>query len=213
MSNTRCTHFSEGSVHTAPMSEKTSSSASFPRRSRTRERSAAWSIPATVRMSTPTLASSGTMFTPCPPSNVPTFMVGPPITGCAFTEIEALQLAHRLRRLVDRVDAQLGHRAVRRDSAEFRVEFKRTLVADERIVGGRLAHDHRARAAEEARAGKVLRSDAAALFRRGENDHDARRPLQALRSVVRGEQDRGHAGLHVGGAAAVEAVAVRLACE
>src|SRR6266850_2176148 len=39
-------------------------------------------MPGTVRMSTPMRAASGTMLTPLPPSIVPTFMVGEPITGC-----------------------------------------------------------------------------------------------------------------------------------
>ena len=39
-------------------------------------------MPGTVRMSTPMVAVSGTMFTPLPPVMVPTFIVGVPITGC-----------------------------------------------------------------------------------------------------------------------------------
>ena len=83
ISNTPCTHSSSGEVHTAGMSENTSSSASPPRSFPILASRVWWSIPGSVRISTPMVAASGTMLTPCPPSKVPTFIVGRPITGCS----------------------------------------------------------------------------------------------------------------------------------
>jgi hypothetical protein len=85
IAKTRRIHASSGSVHTASRSENTSISTPVPSSPASRARSAAWSMPGTVRMSTPIAALSGTRFTPLPPSKVPTFSVGPPITGCGAT--------------------------------------------------------------------------------------------------------------------------------
>src|SRR5712691_1326054 len=95
-------------------------------------------------MSTPTLAESGTMFTPSPPANVPTFIVGLPIP---------------------------------------------------------------------LRSRDMLRPDAPPLLLRREHEHYARRSGQLLRDAPSGEQHRREAGLHVGGAAAVQPVAVRLSAK
>ena len=81
MANTRSIHSSSGGVHTGGRLENTCISASSPIVWRSRVISAAWSMPGTVRISTPMVAVSGTMLTPLPPAIVPTFMVGAPITG------------------------------------------------------------------------------------------------------------------------------------
>src|SRR5712692_3417361 len=124
-------------------------------------------------------------------------------------ELERLELRERARRLVDRVHAQVRHRAVRRNPAESRVELDRPLVADQWIVGSGLADYDRAGAAEELRhLRQMVRADAPALLRRGEHDDDARRARKFLREVARREQDRRDARFHVGGAAPVEPVAI-----
>src|SRR5260370_2395017 len=93
-------------------------------------------------------------------------------------EVETLELGDGTRGLVDRVGAEMRHRTVRGDAIEAGVELDRALVPDVRIVGGRLADEHRTRFAEQLRTREMLRTDAAALLRRGEHDDDARRAVQ-----------------------------------
>ena len=128
-------------------------------------------------------------------------------------EVERLELRDGARRLVDGVGAELRHRAVRRHALEARVELHRALVPDVRVVRGRLADQQRARLAQELGAREMLRADAAAFFRSGQHNHQAWRPGQSGRKGARREQDRGHAGLHVGSAAPKEAVALGLTGE
>ena len=94
------------------------------------------------------------------------------------------------------------------------MELERALVADERVVRGRLADHDRARLAHQLRQlGEVARADAAVFLGGREHQHHARGALELVRETARREQDRRHAGLHVGGAATVQAVAVGLARE
>src|SRR5688572_3200786 len=94
------------------------------------------------------------------------------------------------------------------------MELERALVSDERIVRGRLADDDRAGAAHQLRQrSEVLRANAAVLLRRSENERDARRSFELACKRTGRDEHRRDARLHVGGAAAVQAVAVGFAAE
>src|SRR6266481_141152 len=113
-------------------------------------------------------------------------------------EVETLELGDGARGLVDRVGAKMRHRTVRGDALEAGMELDRALVPDVRIVGGRLADEHRTRFAEELRAGEMLRTDAAALLRGGEDNDDAWCAVQLFGKRARRQENGSHAGLHVG---------------
>src|SRR5262245_22524616 len=129
-------------------------------------------------------------------------------------EAEVLELGHRVRRLVDGVDAALGHRSVGGDAAGPRVEPERALVTDAGVEARRLADDYGARFAERAgRGSEVSRAVAAGLLPGDDHEHKARRPRKPLCQTARGNDECGDAALHVGRAAPVEATVGGLACE
>ena len=172
-------------------------------------------MPGTVRVSSVMRASSGTELVLSPPWIVPTFMRGPAHHRVRLhREVEMLEVADHLRHLHDRVVAHLGHRAVRGHAMGLDLEPREALVADVGIVGRGL-RDHDGAGARRGACGRrgnlapsqPISSPAVITSTRPGPARELRRELD------RRHDERGDAALHVGGAAAVEAVAVGLARE
>ncbi len=97
--------------------------------------------------------------------------------------------------------------------ARLHLEPREALVADIGIVRRGLGHDDGAGAVEQLVVGEVLGALAADLLARGDHEHQAG-PARELGCQLQRRDDEGRdAALHVGGAAAVHAVAVGLARE
>jgi len=140
-------------------------------------------------MSTPKLAASGTELTVLPPSNVPTFIVGLPITGCAAGRSRTTRSRDsapppcRIAFTRDSV-----HGSVRRNAAEPRVELERALVPDVGIVRSRsptiIAPPCRAAA-----SGEMLRPYAPPSSAGREHDDEAGVPGNLFAELARREQE------------------------
>ena len=151
-----------------------------------------------------------------PPENVPSETVGAPSSGCSgASKREVLEPPDRPRELVDRVLAQVRHRAVRRLPARHRVRPHHALVRDARVVRGRLGHQHRAAARPAARRrAQRQRALAAGLLTRAQHELEPRRRRAAQRRHPLGrDDDRRRPALHVARAAPEQPVAVGLAGE
>ncbi len=116
-------------------------------------------------------------------------------------EAEVLELRDGRRRLVDRVDALIGHRAVRRHALRHGLRPERALVPAQRPVARRFRHDQGTRRTFDA-AFRQQRGtgDADLLARRDVQDH-AGRAGELRRHADRRCRDRRGTALHVGGAA------------
>jgi hypothetical protein len=114
-------------------------------------------------------------------------------------EVECFELADRPCGQVDGVHAEMRHRAVRRHTFEARMELERALVAYERIVRRRLAHDQRACCSQKiCPFCEVPGADAAGLFGRGKDDHHPGRARELACHAARREKNCCYTGLHVG---------------
>ena len=101
----------------------------------------------------PIKARSGTELMLRPPWMVPTLRVGAPSTSWRATlKSNSCSAVDGPRRFIDGVDAFLRHRAVSGYAFRFRLQPKRALVADERLIAGRFRHDECADTAEPALA-------------------------------------------------------------
>lgn len=128
-------------------------------------------------------------------------------------EPEILERGHGPRELVDRVVAQMRHRAVCAPPARARVQPDDALVGHTRVVGGGLRHQHGGGVAERARVGEPARARAARLLAGAENHLDAGVARSEGRQALGRRDDRGQPCLHVARPATVEAVAVDLSAQ
>ena len=128
-------------------------------------------------------------------------------------KVEVLEVADHARHPVDGVVAHLGHRAVRGDARRLDLEPDQALVAHVGVVGGGLGHDDGAGPVQQLRVREEAGPLAADLLARGDDQDDAGAPGEPRRQLDRRRHEGRDAALHVGGAAAVEPVAVGLARE
>ena len=152
-----------------------------------------------------------------PPENVPSETVGRPSSGCSSaSKREVLEPADRPRELVDRVLAQVRHRAVRGLAARDRVGPHDALVRDARVVRGRLGHQHRAaaaRAARRRRASASAPSQPVSSPAHSTSSRPADGEPPERRHPLGGDDDRRRPALHVARPAPEQPVAVGLAGE
>ena len=149
-----------------------------------------------------------------PPENVPSEIVGAPSSGCSAVEGEVLQRADGLRELVDRVLAQVRHRAVGGLAARDRVRPHDALVRHARVVRRRLGHQHRAAVARARppRGPAPARPRSPSPRPRTARARARRRPAERSQPLRR-DDDRRRPALHVARPAPEQAVAVGLAGE
>jgi hypothetical protein len=133
-----------------------------------------------------------------------------PRPGVAHPVGETADVDDELRRVVDRVHRVRGERRVRFLASDRAAEAAEALVRDDRLHGGRLAHDAAPR--PDAVAGEILEepahAEASDLLVVGEREVHRRLEVRGQEPRRRGERGRDIA-LHVAGAAAVDALVLQ----